>query len=139
MIHRLTRAKGIMKIEHFACQVADADAVASWYSQHLGFTVKRSGDAGYPMHFLLDQSGEVMIEFYTNPSIETPVYSAMNPLVFHIAFVCDDPETTTTRLCAAGAALVSGPDETATGDKLAMLRDPWGLAIQLCNRAKPML
>jgi hypothetical protein len=28
---------------------------------------------------------------------------------------------------------------TPAGDKLAMLRDPWGLAIQFVRRAEPML
>ncbi|MEZ4702532.1 MAG: hypothetical protein R2834_19520 [Rhodothermales bacterium] len=28
---------------------------------------------------------------------------------------------------------------TPAGDALAMLRDPWGMAIQLCSRAEPMV
>ena len=37
----------------------------------------------------------------------------------------------------AGAKLIE--TATAGGDELALLRDPWGLTIQLCKRARPML
>jgi hypothetical protein len=55
-----------------------------------------------------------------------------------VAFACEDVPGTVRRLAAAGAVSVSGP-ETIRGDQLAMLRDPWGLAIQLVRRAQPML
>lgn len=63
----------------------------------------------------------------------------MDPLLLHIAFVCEDLAATTKRLVAAGATLVAGPELLPSGDELAMLRDPWGLAIQLAKRATPML
>lgn len=128
-----------MKIEHFAYQVADAASVGDWYCRHLGFSVKRGADAPVPVRFLSDTSGQVMLEIYTNPRIVTPDYAAMDPLLLHIAFVCADLRPTVDRLMAAGATWVSGPEKIPTGDELAMLRDPWGLAIQLCRRAKPML
>ena len=61
------------------------------------------------------------------------------PLLLHIAFCCEDLLSTVERLIAAGAVRVSGPEIIASGDELAMLRDPWGLAIQLVNRANPMV
>ncbi|TWT83616.1 Glyoxalase-like domain protein [Planctomycetes bacterium CA13] len=128
-----------MKIEHFALQVEDAAAVAVWYAEQLGFTVKRAADNGYPIRFVADESDDVMIEFYSKPAIEIPNYAAMDPLVFHIAFVCDNLPATIERLVAAGSLLVSGPKRSDNGDELAMLRDPWGLAIQLCYRSIPMV
>ena len=62
----------------------------------------------------------------------------MDPLLLHIVFVCPDVDGTAKRLVEAGATLISGP-EKLNGDELAMLRDPWGLALQLCKRAEPML
>ena len=62
----------------------------------------------------------------------------MNPLLVHLAFVSHHPATDKARLVAAGAAEVSD-QQLDDGSHLVMLRDPWGLAIQLCKRGKPML
>lgn len=80
-----------------------------------------------------------MIEIYRNPSIDVPEYSKKNALELHLAFVCDEVDATVERLVAAGASLDSPPTTTPAGDRLAMLRDPWGLCIQLCHRARPMV
>ena len=128
-----------MKIEHFAYQVEGAAAVADWYEAHMGFVTKRGTDEPFAVRFLADESGDVMIEIYSNPTVQTPDYAAMDPLILHLAFVCETVLETAERLVAAGAEMISGPDHLSTGDTLAMLRDPWGLAIQLCHRAEPML
>ena len=127
-----------MKIEHFAYQVEQPAQVADWYGKQLGFTVKRSADYPVPVRFLADESGEVMLEIYNNPKVNTPDYASMDPLLLHIAFVCNEVEHMSQQLVAAGATLLS-LDTTPAGDTLAMLRDPWGLAIQLCHRAQPMI
>ena len=113
--------------------------MADWYGAQLGFVVKRAGDAPFPVRFLADSSGQVMLELYNNPKLTTPDYASMDPLLLHVAFVCDDIGGTCERLVAAGATLVGGPDTAPSGDVLAMFRDPWGFAIQLCQRAEPML
>ena len=128
-----------MKIEHFAYQVEDPAAVSGWYEKHLGFVVKRSSDAPVPVRFLADESGQVMIEVYNNPAVRTPDYASMDPLLLHLAFVCENVPETCERLEAAGAVRISGPDRLENGDELAMLRDPWELAIQLCCRREPMI
>lgn len=128
-----------MKIEHIAYQVEDATAAADWYRNHLGFKTKRGIEKPFPVYFLADEADDVMIEIYSNPAVKTPEYRAMDPLILHLAFVCETVPETAERLIAAGAELVSGPDHLPTGDTLAMLRDPWGLAIQLCHRASPMI
>jgi glyoxylase I family protein len=127
-----------MKIEHVALQVAEPAAAADWYVKHLGFTIRRAADVPVPVRFIADASGAVMLEIYNNPKLPAPDYSAMDPLLLHVAFACDDVPGTVRRLVAAGATLVSGP-ETIRGDELAMLRDPWGLAIQLVRRGQAML
>ena len=127
-----------MKIEHFAYQVEDAAAVSDWYFEHMDFSVKRGVDSPFAVRFLADGSGDVMIEIYNNPKVTTPDYASMDPLILHLAFVCDDIPGTIERLVAAGATLLL-EETTPLGDSLAMLRDPWGLAIQLCKRAEPMV
>lgn len=127
-----------MKIEHFAVNVDDPLAMSDWYEQYLGLSVvKKSKQAPY-MTFLADDSGRVMIEIYNNPVDQVPDYKNMDPLILHLAFVSDNPEIDKVRLLDAGATLVSD-ERLEDGSHLVMLRDPWGLAIQLCKRNKPML
>ncbi len=128
-----------MKIEHAGIQVHAPAAMADWYIAHLGFKCMRSADAPVPVRFIADGSGKVMLEVYNNPEAGVPDYRAMNPLHLHVAFTCDDPGPAAERLVRAGAKLVSGPDTKPNGDVLVMLRDPWGLPIQLCRRASPMV
>lgn len=128
-----------MKIEHFAYQVEAPKLIAAWYCNHLNFIIKRHADHPILVYFLSDETGQVMIEIYNNPKITVPDYYAMDPLTLHLAFVCTEVTKTVERLIKAGACLVSGPEIIVSGDELAMLRDPWGLSIQLCKRANPMI
>ena len=48
-----------MKLEHFALNVIDPVAMATWYVEHLGLTtVRQVADAPYT-HFLADSSGKI--------------------------------------------------------------------------------
>lgn len=127
-----------MKIEHFAFNVTDPIAVADWYVKHLGMSVARKMDGGPNTHFLADESGQVMIEIYNNPPGEVPNYAAMNPLLLHLAFVCEEPEKKRAELEEVGATFAEEV-RIKDGSHLVMMRDPWGLAIQLCKRGTPML
>ena len=128
-----------MKIEHTAYQVADPVALARWYVEHLGMTVKRAQSAAPFGHFLADDGDAVMLEFYANPRITVPDYRAMDPLLLHIAFSTDDVPATRSRLMAAGATPEGEVTQNESGDAMAMLRDPWGLAVQLVKRRTPMI
>ena len=127
-----------MRIEHLAFVTQEPVVVAKWYVAHLGFEIKRSMDVSPFMHFLADEQG-MMIEIYRQPHIRVPDYRDMDPLLLHLAFVSHDVEKDRARLIAAGATTVGEIQETPTGDELAMLRDPWGFAIQLARRASPMV
>ena len=127
-----------MKIEHVAFQVADPAVMADWYVKHLEFCVRRSSDEPVVARFMADVSGAVMLEVYHNPKVPVPDYASMDPVLLHVAFVCDDVPSTIARLTAAGASLVRGP-EILGDDELAMLRDPWGLALQLAKRKRAMI
>lgn len=128
-----------MKIEHVAYQVPDPVALADWYGEHLGLRVKRSQASPPFARFLADDGDAVMIEVYNNPKIPMPDYREVDPLVLHLAFRTDDVSATRERLIAAGATTEGDVVVSEGGDHLAMLRDPWGLAIQLVRRRDPMI
>lgn len=128
-----------MKIEHLALNVPDPLAMARWYVDHLGFTVKRRFLEAPWGHFLADDSGTVMLELYGNskaPALDLPNVA---PPALHLAFVSQDVAADIQRLTAAGATLVSGPETASNGDGLAMLRDPWGVCLQLVKRSQSMI
>lgn len=128
-----------MKIEHVAYQVPDPIALANWYVEHLGLRVKRATDGPGRARFLADDNDAVMIEVYNNPAVRMPDYRAIDPLMLHLAFRADDVVATRERLLAAGATAEGAVVTSDAGDHVAMLRDPWGLAIQLVRRRDPMI
>ncbi|MBK8475161.1 MAG: VOC family protein [Opitutaceae bacterium] len=125
-----------MKFEHFALNVPAPREMAAWYVAHLGLQILRSSDTGSLAHFLGDDSGRVFFELYHNPVAPVPDYAAQNPLTFHFALFAPDAKALRAALVAAGATLLS-EDTLADGSVLVMLRDPWGVALQLCQRARP--
>jgi glyoxylase I family protein len=127
-----------MKIEHVALQVEDPAGMARWYVEHLGCTIARVGGAPAFMHFLRDGAGTSMLELYRNPRVAVPDYASMDPMLVHVAFVSTDPAADRDRLVAAGATVADDLVRTPAGDELVMLRDPWGVALQLARRAQPM-
>ena len=128
-----------MKIEHAAFQVADPVALARWYVDHLGLRVKRAQAESPFGHFLADDGDGVMLEFYNNPALPVPAYNEIDPLALHLAFLADDVNATFDRLVRAGATPVGEAKPNDAGDAIAMLRDPWGLPLQLVSRVRPML
>ena len=74
-----------------------------------------------------------MIELYRNPKVSVPDYRSMDPLLVHVAFVSENLPADRDRLVAAGATVVDDVVKTPAGDELMMLRDPWGLALQLAS------
>lgn len=128
----------ILNVEHVACNVAEPVAVAAWYVEHLGMRIVRRLAAAPHIHFLADASGRAVIEIYSNAADPVPDYWSMHPLRFHLAFAADDLDLARAALLAAGATFVDEQTQT-DGSRLVMLRDPWGLAIQLCKRTTPLL
>ena len=127
-----------MKLEHFALNVEDPQAMAKWYVEHLGLKIVKQVDKAPFITFLADDSGRIMIEIYKNPADEVPPYRTMNPLMVHLALVSENPSADKNRLEKAGASVLSD-DTLEDGSQLVMMRDPWGLAVQLCKRGTPML
>jgi catechol 2,3-dioxygenase-like lactoylglutathione lyase family enzyme len=126
-----------MRFEHFALNVPDAAAMARWYMEHCGMSAARALDRPPYTHFLADESGRVTVEIYTNPEGPIPDYSAEDPRRFHFAFAVDNAAATRDRLVGQGAS-VALEEHLDDGSFLVMLRDPWGIPLQLCQRTHPL-
>jgi catechol 2,3-dioxygenase-like lactoylglutathione lyase family enzyme len=125
-----------MKFEHFALNVPDVRSHVQWYVKHLGLTIARFQDVAPYMHFLADDTGRTIVELYSNPEAAYPDYAKAHPLLFHLALVAPDARAERTRLERAGATFFAEtvlPD----GSVLIMMRDPWGVPLQFCQRTTP--
>lgn len=127
-----------MKLEHFAINVESPLEMAQWYAENFEMKIVRKLDNDPFTTFLSDESGRVMIEIYNNPAAEVPDYKAMDPLILHLAFVSENPEDDKDKLISAGATYESEIRQK-DGSHLIMLRDPWGIPIQLCKRMIKLL
>jgi catechol 2,3-dioxygenase-like lactoylglutathione lyase family enzyme len=125
-----------MKFEHYALNVPDVRPMARWYVEYLGFKVARQREDAPYTRFLADDTGRVIVELYTNPTAPITAFTTQHPLVFHFALVAMDARAECRRLEQAGAKLFL-EEPQADGSMLIMMRDPWGVPIQLCQRAKP--
>ena len=125
-----------MRFEHFALNVSDARKVSKWYVDHLGLHVARAREDSPYTHFLADETGCITAEFYTNPAAPVTDYSSAPPLCFHLGFVAADARAIRPQLEKAGATFVI-EEVLPDGSILIMMRDPWGLPIQFCQRTKP--
>ena len=134
-----TVRKNRIRLEHVAINVEDPVGMVKWYCQNLGMKVVRKGPPPINMHFISDAGGNMMLEIYHNPPDAVPDYSSLDPLLLHISFMVDNVKSIREKLITAGATAVGEITITSSGDELAMLRDPWGVAIQFVKRAKPML
>jgi glyoxylase I family protein len=127
-----------VNIEHIALNVADPIAMAAWYTQHLGMRVVRRVEGPPHTHFLADESGRTVLELYRQKA-PVPDYASMDPMVLHIAFTAPDIAAERQRLLTAGASSAGEITTTPNGDRLVFLRDPWGVTVQLVQRAQPLL
>ena len=125
-----------MKFEHFALNVPDVRAMSRWYVENLGLQVLRNREDAPYTHFLGDDTGRVFIELYSNPVAIYPNYATQHPLVFHFAMFSTNAAADRERLEKVGATFFV-EDTAPDGTRLVMMRDPWGVALQICQRGKP--
>jgi catechol 2,3-dioxygenase-like lactoylglutathione lyase family enzyme len=129
-----------VKLEHVALLVADPPAMAGWYVENLGMrVVKQSDEAPGFARFLADAAGTSVLETYGSDVHPVPDYRGVDPALLHVAFATEEIATIRDRLIAAGATPVGEITENVAGDRFAMLRDPWGLALQLAQRIRPLV
>ena len=127
-----------MIFEHFALNVKDPVNMARWYVDNCEMKIVRSLEKAPFTHFLADKSGRVVLEIYANNAAKFPDHLNAHPLEFHFAFMVDDTASLKTKLISAGAKLEEDL-KLDDGSNLIMLRDPFGICLQLCKRANPMM
>lgn len=125
-----------MVFEHLAINVNYIRKMKDWYVDNVGLKVVSEQREAPFMTFLEDSSGRVILELYHRPDEEITNFKTKHPLTFHMAFVSKNAEKDKIRLLAKGASFVE-EIKKADGSHLVMLRDPWGLPLQLCHRATP--
>ena len=122
-----------MKFEHYAINVEDSEKVSDWYIENCGLkAVVALIDPPYT-RFLADETGRVFIEIYSNTNAPIPDYVQMNHLTYHLAFAVSDVDAEKERLITAGCTYVE-EIKHPEGSRLIMLRDPFGIPLQLCQR-----
>lgn len=123
-----------MIMEHVAINVPDPHRMVEWYIKELG--MKFLQKANEYTYFIADEKENTIMEIYHNPQAPVLPFQEMDPLMLHFAFLSDDLEKDTSRLVQAGATVFRDIVVTKGGDSLIMLKDPWGIAIQLVKRAE---
>ena len=127
-----------MKFEHVALDMKDPVAFCDWWVKNLGFTVTLSNPGPGFCHFIVDETGQVAFEVYRAADSKTaPNYAKQSPLKLHLALLSRNVAKDAKRLVAAGATLLE--EVHRPGFDMAMLRDPFGVALQLVKRGKPVL
>ena len=126
-----------MIFEHFALNVREPHKVKKWYVDHLDLKVVSEMTDPPHMIFLADDSDRVVCELYHNSDAPFIDFAAQHHLTFHIAFESISASSDRDRLLRAGCTLVEEVKKE-DGSLLVMLRDPWGLALQICQRGERM-
>ena len=127
-----------MTFEHFALNVSKPVEMGQWYIDNCEMKIVKSME-NYPYtRFLTDKAGKVMMEIYSNTSARIPEYEKQHQLEFHFALTVDDPVKVKDKLISAGATFEE-EIKMDDGSHLIMLRDPFGIPLQLCKKGKPML
>lgn len=128
-----------MKLEHLALNVEDPVRAAKWYCDNLGFSILKEMDVSPFHHFIADPSKSVMLEIFLLPDKKLQDYRSLDPAIMHLGFLVEDIEEEYQKLQLAGAEVVNKILTSKNGDMVAMLRDPWGVPIQLIKRKQQLI
>lgn len=122
-----------MIFEHFALNIHNVQERTLWYVNTIGLEIKSEQKEPPYMTFLADSTGRVIMELYHRPDEVISDFKNQHPLTFHMAFVSENAEKDKDRLLEQGATFVEEVRKE-DGSLLVMLRDPWGISLQLCQR-----
>ncbi len=89
--------------------------------------------------FVSDSNKDMMLELYQKKDFPMIDYKNISPVSIHLAFRVSDITDVKEKLIAAGAELVNDISNSASGDKVLVLRDPWGFPIQFIQRKVPVI
>ncbi len=129
---------GMIRFEHYALNVAAPHAIANWYVETLDCRIVFKLESEPFTVFLGDSQGRVFWEIYRNTSAPMSDVRDTHPASYHLAFYVDDVDAVKDKVLAAGGSFVE-EIRTDSGSRLLMMRDPWGIALQLCLRIPPFL
>ena len=127
------------RLEHIAFNVEDPVTDARWFVDNFGFKIMYKGDPPNNTRFIADEKNNMMMELYDNKKFPKLNFANISYMAIHFAFMVDSIEQVKEKLLAAGATLAEDISVTLSGDKVLMLRTPWGLPIQFVERIEPML
>ncbi len=127
------------RLEHIAFNVENPDEMAAWYTRNLRMVIKLSLNSPKKVRFIADRGDNIMFELYRDPDRPFYNFEQLDPLTFHIAFSVKEIDSIRDRLKDAGAVVVSPISTTTLGDQICMLRDPWGVSLQIIQRKTPIL
>jgi len=127
------------RIEHLGFNVSDPNAVAEWYVQNLGMKIIRKDNNSPFVTFIADKGKHVIMEFYNKDKFPKIDFNKINYMSFHFAFMVDSIEVSKSKLISNGAKVMEDISALPSGDKVLMMRDPWGMPLQLVKRVNPML
>jgi catechol 2,3-dioxygenase-like lactoylglutathione lyase family enzyme len=127
-----------MIFEHFALNVKKPIEAAEWYVKNCEMKIVKGSLEPPFAHFLSDKTGRVVLEIYKNDSAEIIELENKHPLEFHFAFMVKNAEEIKNKLLNNGAAFVEEL-HLNDGSHLVMLRDPFGVPLQLCQRGIPLM
>jgi len=129
-----------MRLEHVAIAMPDPPAAAAWYAERLGFRIVRAAAQPPRAQFLEPPGGGTLIELFCDPNTPPLDHHAIHGMQAHLAIALEDAAAVAALaadLAAHGASAEGEPARTATGDHYAIVRDPWGVPLQLIARAHP--
>ena len=127
-----------MIFEHFALNVERPVEAANWYVENCEMKIVKGSEKPPYAHFLADKTGRLVIEIYKNDSADKINLKEKHPLEFHFAFMVKNAEHVKNKLLSAGAGLEEEL-RLDDGSHLVMLRDPFGIPLQICQRGVPMM
>ena len=129
-----------MKIEHIGITVTAPHTMAQWYADNLGFRIiRKSGDDVRGGVFVLDESGETILELFATEGADPFVSNPASPLTVHIAFESESFDSDIEKLKKAGAEFLEESTPPGAETRMALLKDPWGITLQLAKRKEKLL
>lgn len=118
-----------MKVKYATIAVKDMDESIKFYSEVLGFKVdgKLNPQPGLNITFLRNE-GDAMIELIEN--VEEPEKRG----IFMVGMEISDMDATVKELSSKGVKFSRGPIDVGEGTKIAFLKDPNGVEIELIQQ-----
>jgi glyoxylase I family protein len=128
----------MIRFEHFALNLDDPHGIADWYVANFDCRILSKMEGSPFTVFLGDSQGRIFWEIYHNAKAPLSAVRDTHPAAYHLAFYVDDLDAVRDKVVAAGGSFIEEVN-TPSGSRLVMMRDPWGIAVQLCQRIPPFL